>query len=99
MEITRFTDDSQPGWVECRLTDARGIEWLFEEKVPVVSSEHLDAQSEFPRPGFFACRIIKHWCDEIRRSIVTIDLDQPWGIETSTGLSRFDVLADQLAQL
>ncbi len=49
VEIVRFVDDSQPGWVECRLVDARGQEWLFVEKVPIVTSSDLTALTPYPQ--------------------------------------------------
>ena len=98
VEITRYTNDAQPGWVECRLTDASGTEWLFEEKVPVVSADDLDAQSDYPQPGIIACRLIKRWRDQNDRELVTIDTDEPWGVESSDGSTRFDVTPDQLTE-
>lgn len=47
IEIRRFVDDSYPGFVECWLTDANGREWSFIEKVPVVTTEDLDAESDY----------------------------------------------------
>jgi hypothetical protein len=51
VEISRYVDDSQPGWVECRLVDVLGDEHLFVEKVPVVTRVDLDAASNFPQGG------------------------------------------------
>jgi hypothetical protein len=58
VEIVRYTDDHQPGWIECRLTDVGGRVWSFEEKVPVVSAEYLDADSPYPRPGSISCTVL-----------------------------------------
>ena len=58
VEIARYTDGHQPGFVECRLTDADGRVWSFEEKVPVVCDEDLDAGSRYPRPGSVGCAIL-----------------------------------------
>ena len=59
IELRRYVDDSQPGFVECWLTDANGREWSFVEKVPVVSTEDLDVGSNYPRPGIIACEVIE----------------------------------------
>ena len=96
VQISRYTDDSNPGWVECRMTDAWGTEWLFEEKVSSVSVEDLDQRSDYPQPGIIACEIVKRWRDEDDREIATIDTEKPWGLESSDGTTRFDVPADQL---
>ena len=56
--IERFTLESQPGWVECRFADAAGTSHVFEEKVPVVSDEDLDAGSVYPRAGVIGCQVV-----------------------------------------
>ena len=45
VQVVRFVDDSFPGFVECELIDAHGRRWLFVEKGPVVTTEHLTAQT------------------------------------------------------
>jgi hypothetical protein len=44
VEIVRYTDDHQPGFVECHLSDVAGRVWSFEEKVPVVTVEDLSTR-------------------------------------------------------
>ena len=46
VQIARFFDSHQPGWVECEFVDAEGRGSLITEKVPVVTAEDLDADSE-----------------------------------------------------
>lgn len=58
VEIVRYTDDHQPGFVECQFNDAAGQLRSFEEKVPVVTTESLDANSGYPRPGSVGCTIL-----------------------------------------
>jgi hypothetical protein len=58
VEISRYADAAQPGWVECRLVDAFGHEHVFVEKVPAVTEAHLDAASGFPQAGFIACIVV-----------------------------------------
>lgn len=96
VQISRYTSDATPGWVECRLTDAWGTEWLFEEKVPVVSADELNEQTHYPQPGIIACQVIKEWQDEDGRELATIDTEKPWGVESSDGTKQFDIVADQL---
>src|SRR5690348_2990342 len=96
--IIRYIKDSQPGWVECKLTDARGNEWLFIEKTPVVTLARLDANSHYPQPGVIACHIIDKWQDADGYEMITVDTDKPWGVESTTGRTRFDVHLDQLQE-
>ena len=94
--IIRYADHSQPGWVECKLTDAQGTEWSFIEKVPVVTRAELDMHSIYPQPGVIACRIIDRSLDIEGREIVTIDTSTPWTVESTSGTTRFDVFLNQL---
>jgi len=59
VDIIGFLDDWQPGFVKCRLTDASGRAWSFEEKVPLVTSEWIDAASDYPRPGIMGCTVLE----------------------------------------
>jgi hypothetical protein len=58
IEIVRSTDNYPPGIVECRLTDASGRVWLFQEKAPVVSADDLGPDDEYPRPGSVDCVVL-----------------------------------------
>ena len=96
IQILRFTDSAQPGWVECVLRDASNREWLFEEKAPVVSDADLDADSIYPQLGVIACEIVSRRTDERGRTVCTIDTDRPWGVAAKTGETQFDVFIDQI---
>jgi hypothetical protein len=86
VQIVRFADDAQPGWVECHLLDAHGRCWSFLEKVPVVTTAPLDHQSHYPQPGIIACEVLA-WHGGIAR----IDTTRPWGIESTDGETQFEV--------
>lgn len=96
--ITRFVENYQPGIVECRFTDAHGTEHIFVLKMPYVTSEHLAADSLYPIPGSIACRIIDTRETIQGQRVVIVDTDEPDAIESSTGISRFEVFADQLTK-
>lgn len=96
VQITRYVDDWQPGWVECKLVDASGHEHLFVEKVPVVTAARLDADSSYPQPGVIACVVVGKQAGSDGREIIEIDTQTPWDIESTDGRSRFEVLSDQL---
>jgi hypothetical protein len=94
--ITRCVDDCQPGWVECRLVDAAGKEWMFLEKIPVVSTADLRQDTPFPQPGVIACQIVARRYDADGRELVTVNTESPWGVESTSGCVLFEVAADQL---
>jgi hypothetical protein len=96
IEISRHEDDSFPGWVECVLVDAFDKRHLFVEKVSIVSLEPLDKASAYPQQGAMACVVEARWCDEDGRRVARVCTSQPWGIESSEGISRFVVLESQL---
>ncbi len=99
VKICRYADASQPGWVECRLVDAFGQAHTFVEKVPVVTKRHVDAASSFPQAGFIACIELGRSEHDDGRQLMHIDTRTPWGIESSSGRSRFHVFSEQLCEL
>ena len=97
VEISRYIDNSQPGWVECMFIDAWGNPHSFVEKVPIVTSENLDASSSYPQSGIIACQVVEKR-DANGREVVKIETDTPWHVESKAGESCFDVLPDQLIE-
>jgi hypothetical protein len=96
VEIIEYTDESQPGWVKCKLTDAFKKDWYIIEKVPIVSSEYLTAQSIYPKIGFIAVKVIETSVNEKGTGLAIIDTSIPWGINDENGETRFTVLRSQL---
>ncbi len=86
VEIVRYFDDSQPGWVECELIDANGRLWSFVEKVPIVTEASLDESSVYPQPGFIACRVIGR-----AGGVARVDTSLPWGVESVESETQFEV--------
>jgi hypothetical protein len=97
--IERFSNASQPGWVECSFVDAAGLAHAFEEKVPVVTVEPLDARSKYPREGVIGCEIIGTRRAADGRELIMVDTERPWGIESRAGQARFEVLREQVLEL
>src|SRR5688572_20688368 len=97
IQIVRFVDASQPGWVECVLRDAWDREWEFVDKVPIFTDVPLDESSVYPQAGVIACEISREWRDAHGREIRTIDTSRPWGVEARSGEIQFDVLAEQIS--
>jgi hypothetical protein len=99
IEISRYVDDSFPGWVECILVDALGVEHMFVEKVPVVTEAHLDENISYPQPGVIACVVLERSERDDGRQLVHIDTQKPWGVESTAGRSRFEVFPEQLREI
>jgi hypothetical protein len=95
VEIVKFVDAHQPGFVECQLVDAENHRHSLIDKVPICSFEDLDASSAYPRAGSLQCKVLARWKDDGGRELVRVSL-APDGVESTEGLSEFVVLGDQL---
>lgn len=99
IKIVRFADESQPGWVECELSDATGRRHAFLEKIPVVSREELRRESDYPCDGVIACKVVSTWIDAGGHSLTKIDTSHPWSIESKDGVTEFVVRSESLRTL
>lgn len=93
--ITKLVDEAFPGWVECELIDAQGHVHVFVEKLPVFGADFDDLGS-YPRPARLQCQVVERSATHQGRERVTIDTAASWGVQASTGLSRFVVFAEQV---
>ncbi len=98
VEITRFVDEWQPGIVECTLVDAQGKPHKFIEKVPIVTEEPLWSDSNYPCAGVIACEVEAEFTDSAGRALARIDTERPYSVESSTGETKFVVLASQVVR-
>lgn len=98
VQIERFVDDHQPGFVECRLVDASGRSHLFVEKVTVVTTLNLGPHSSYPLVGTIGCEVESKLSDDEGRELVHVNTERPWGVESTEGISRFLVLSAQVVQ-
>lgn len=96
VEISRFVDAHQPGFVECTLVDAGGTRHFFLEKLPVVTSANLWSGSNYPQPGVIACEVKEEWLNNDGKALAKISTEQPFGVESNAGLTSFVVLQAQL---
>ena len=97
--ILKFISGDQPGFVECAFSDAWDKVHIVQDKVPIVTEKYLDANSEYPQDGVIACDVLKVSVDKSDRTIFTVDTSRPWGVETIDGLTKFDLLKDQLTEI
>lgn len=72
IEITRFVDDAQPGWVEAVLVDAWGEKWTFVQKTPSFTEAYLDAESDYPVEAILECQIVGGYLDRNERLVAVI---------------------------
>src|SRR3984893_19029029 len=91
VQIVRFVDTNQPGWVECEFVDATGRPHSIIEKIPIVTREDLDADSEYPKPGTVRCEILNRYQDDKGQELVCITTSRPFSVETVEGLCEFTV--------
>ena len=100
VQIERCIDDSAyPAVVECILVDAPGVVHRFVEKAPIVTEADLDAGSPYPQPGVIACAVLGVRQAASGRSVLEVDTEQPWHVESTEGLTRFEVDAEQIVDL
>lgn len=98
ISITSFIDNDQPGWVECKFHDAHGTEHIVHDKVPIVTTKYLNANSEYPQNGVIACEVVREWKDDNGKTVFTVDTSKPWVVETIEGIAQFDVFEEQLTE-
>ena len=99
IQIVRFVDDAQPGWIACEFVDAEGRRHELIDKVPIFSDVMLDETSTYPQAGGARCTILDRWSDVNSRELVRVSTVKPDGIESSEGLSEFVVLSSQVSGL
>jgi hypothetical protein len=97
VQIVRFVDDHQPGWVACEFQDAEGRRHTLIDKVPIFSLEDIDSASSFPRSGAARCEVLKRWRDDQGRELAQVSTARPDDIESTEGLSEFVVKSAQLS--
>jgi hypothetical protein len=96
VEISRFVDDAQPGFVECIFVDAYGDIHTVVEKIPIVTDENLWSDSTYPRGGSIRCEVEEEWIDELNRHCVRVSTASPDGVKSTGGEEEFVVLATQI---
>jgi hypothetical protein len=98
VQIVRFVDDHQPGWIACEFPDAAGRFHTLIDKIPIFSEEYfLDEKSGYPRPGVLRVEVLSRSLDAHGREVVRITTDVPDGVESTEKLSEFTVLATQIS--
>jgi len=96
VQIIRFVDDAQPGWIACEFVDAHGRTHTLIDKVPIFSDIVLDAESIYPQPGTVGCEIVARYKGANGVELLRISTAKPWCITSTEELSEFVVLPSQV---
>jgi hypothetical protein len=94
--IIRFVMDHQPPIVACEFADAQGRCNTFVGKVAMFGVDWLDGKSKYPQPGVVRCTVLRCWHDATGQQLVTVSTADPDGVESTEGLTQFDVLRTQV---
>ena len=97
LQIVRFVDEHQPGFVAGVFTDVEGIAHTIIDKVPVIALADLRPESAYPQPGVAACELLEQFQDAQERRVARITIDKPWGLESTSGGTEFIVLQSQIS--
>lgn len=97
VQIVSFVNEGFPGWVACEFVDVEGRNHTLVDKVPLFSTEDLDATSLYPQLGTVRCEILTQMKDTQGREVVRLTTARPDGVESTEGLSEFVVFASQLS--
>jgi len=96
IKITAYTDNENPGWVSCEFNDIYGKTHFFIEKVPVVTTLKLDLNSPYPQEGIIQCLEVKRTLNQNGMTMITVNSEKPWGIESLEKINQFDIFEAQL---
>ena len=80
-----------PGWAECVLVDAFGVEHRFRDKIPVASRRNITPE-DVPCDGVVRCTKEADHLD----GTVTVNTQLPDDIESTAGEHLFRVFPSQL---
>ena len=98
VQIVRFVDDAQPGWVACEFLDAHGHTHTLIDKVPIFTDKILEATSVYPQPGSVGCEVLARWKDASGRELLRVSTAKPCWITSTEELSEFVVLPSQISE-
>jgi len=97
VQIVKFVNDSQPGWVAVEFKDAEGHLHTVIDKIPVFTTEDLWVDSTYPQPCSMPCEILGRCHDANGRDLSRMSIASPLDNKSTDGLSEFVVLSRQLS--
>ena len=99
LTIVRWVDDYQPGIVACEFVDADGRRHTLIDKVPMFSTDALDATSTYPLWGAVRCTVLRRWTDALGRELLRISTAEPDAVESTEELQEFVVSKKQVNRI
>lgn len=96
VDIVAFVDESFPGFVRCAFVDADGKRDTFIEKVPVVTTQALWSDSNYPQPGVVPCERSEGLQDGTNRGLVRISIGAGDSMDSPSYSAQFIVFESQL---
>ncbi len=98
VRIVEYVDRYYPGIVACELVDTNGRCHRIVEKVPIVSDADIDWNTPLPQMGSLRCKVLTRYRDRTGREIVRVTSISPEDVESTEGLTEFEVLATELSE-
>lgn len=104
VKVTAYISNDVPGFVRCEFTDIDGGLHIIEEKVPVLSDQEWDENTAYPFWTLVPGQILDSRVEisitktgkEIKRKIVKISLEKPWGIYDTNDGTIFEVFDEDI---
>jgi hypothetical protein len=96
IQIVRFVDQGFPGFVAGEFLDAHGKRHTVIDKIPVIGTPELWKDSHYPQPSSIQCEIVETPDELADRGQVRVNIDRPWGLETTDGSTEFVVHQSQV---
>ena len=94
--IIRIVDLGFPVQVECVLHDIWNNRHTFVDKAPIFTCANITAENFSSQAGYIRCEIVRERQDDKGKKILTISTKNLDGVETSDGITEFDLMENQI---
>lgn len=99
VKVTDCVSNDYPGFVRAEFKGVEGNVHIIEEKVPVLTGQYWDENTTYPFWTLVPRQIIERRIEisttkmgkEIKRKIIKISLEKPWGIYDINDETVFEV--------
>lgn len=98
VRIVEYVDRYFPGIVACELVDSSNRRHRIVEKVPIVSDTEIGWNTPLPQMGSLRCKVLNRYRDLADREVIRVTSTAPDGVESTEGVTEFEVLAAQLSE-
>ncbi len=97
VDIVGFADESFPGFVHCAFADANGRRHTLIKKIPVVTTQDLWSDSDYPQPGMVPCESVEPLTGDSQRGLALVSIDVRDSMNSPYYAGQFVVLESQLS--